>query len=144
MSINIQSERISASEYIDFLKRSNLGSQYPKERFEERIANLVQTVSISLVARNESDEIVGVLFALTDFAYWLWVTDLGVARDYEGQGIGRALMKKAHEEAGGEKDIAIYLVANEKAVPFYEKLGMKKSEEVMEYSHIEWTNFTVE
>ena len=144
MSINIQSERLSASEYIDFLKRTNLGSQYPKERFEERIAKLVQTVSISLVARNESGEIVGVLFALTDFAYWLWVTDLGVARDYEGQGIGRALMKKAHEEAGGEKDIAIYLVANEKAIPFYERLGMKKSEEVMEYSHIEWTNFTVE
>jgi len=144
MSINIQSERLSANEYIDFLKRTNLGSQYPKERFEQRIEKLVQTVSISLVARNESDEVVGVLFALTDFAYWLWVTDLGVARDYEGQGIGRALMKKAHEEAGGEKDIAIYLVANEKAVPFYERLGMKKSEEVMEYSHIEWTNFTVE
>lgn len=144
MAIKIQSERLSASEYIDFLKRTNLGSQYPKERFEERIAKLVQTVSISLVARNESGEVVGVLFALTDFAYWLWVTDLGVARDYEGQGIGRALMKMAHEEAGGEKDIAIYLVANENAIPFYEKLGMKKSEEVMEYSHIEWTNFTVE
>ena len=96
------------------------------------------------MARNENGEIVGVLFALTDFAYWLWVTDLGVVRDYEGQGIGRALMKHAHEEAGGEKDIAVYLVANEKAVPFYEKLGMKKSEEVMEYSHVEWTNFTVE
>lgn len=144
MSINIQSERLSANEYIDFLKRTNLGSQYPKERFEQRIEKLVQTVSISLVARNENGEMVGVLFALTDFAYWLWVTDLGVARDYEGQGIGRALMKRAHEEAGGEKDIAIYLVANEKAVPFYEKLGMKKSEEVMEYSHVEWTNFTVE
>ena len=144
MNFKIQSERLSASEYIDFLKRTNLGSQYPKERFEQRIEKLVQTVSISLVARNESGEIVGVLFALTDFAYWLWVTDLGVARDYEGRGIGRALMKKAHEEAGGEKDIAIYLVANEKAIPFYERLGMKKSEEVMEYSHIEWTNFTVE
>lgn len=144
MSINIQSERLSANDYIDFLKRTNLGSQYPKERFEQRIEKLVQTVSISLVARNENGEIVGVLFALTDFAYWLWVTDLGVARDYEGQGIGRALMKRAHEEAGGEKDIAIYLVANEKAVPFYEKLGMKKSNEVMEYSHVEWTNFTVE
>lgn len=143
MSINIQSERLSANEYIDFLKRTNLGSQYPKERFKQRIEKLVQTVSISLVARNENGEIVGVLFALTDFAYWLWVTDLGVARDYERRGIGRALMKRAHEEAGGEKDIAIYLVANEKAVPFYEKLGMKKSNEVMEYSHVEWTNFTV-
>ena len=144
MSIKIQPERLSPTEYIDFLKRTNLGSQYPKERFEQRIEKLVQTVSISLVARTEIGEIAGVLFALTDFAYWLWVTDLGVARDYEGQGIGRALMKRAHEEAGGEKDIAIYLVANEKAVAFYEKLGMKKSKEVMEYSHVEWTNFTVE
>ena len=144
MSINIQSERLSAGEYIDFLKRTNLGSQYPKERFEQRIEKLVQTVSISLVARNENGEIVGVLFALTDFAYWLWVTDLGVAREYEGRGIGRTLMKRAHEEAGGEKDIAVYLIANENAVPFYEKLGMKKSKEVMEYSHVEWTDFTVE
>ena len=59
MSINIQSERLSANAYIDFLKRTNLGSQYPKERFEQRIEKLVQTVSISLVARNENGEIVG-------------------------------------------------------------------------------------
>lgn len=144
MEIKIQRERLTATEYIDFLKRTNLGSQYPKERFVERIEKLVRTVSISLVARTESGEIAGVLLGLTDFAYWLWVTDIGVARAYEGQGIGRALMKRAHEEAGGEKDIAVYLVANDKAIPFYEKIGMKKSDEVMEYSHVEWTDFTVE
>ena len=66
----------------------------------------------------------GVLFGLTDFCYWLYVTDLGVDRDYEGRGIGTKLMRAAHELAGGEKDIALYLVANEKAVPFYQKLGM--------------------
>ena len=89
-------------------------------------------------------KVVGVLFGLTDFAYWLYVTDLGVDRDYEGQGIGKTLMKKAHEIAGGEKDIAVYLIANEDAIPFYEKIGMKLSDEVMEYSKIEWTDFTVE
>ena len=46
--------------------------------------------------------------------------------------------------AGGEKDIAVYLIANENAVPFYEKLGMKKADDVMQYNHIEWTEFTVE
>ena len=142
--IEIKEERISAEAYIDFLKRTNLGSQYPKERFAERIERLVQTVSISLVARNEAGMIVGTLFGLTDFAYWLYVTDLGVDRAYEGQGIGRRLMKMAHEIAGGEKDIAVYLIANEKAIPFYEKLGMKKANDVMQYNHIEWTEFTVE
>lgn len=143
-NIEIKEERLSAEEYIDFLKRTDLGSQYPKERFAERISKLVNTVSISLVARNENGFIVGVLFGLTDYAYWLYVTDLGVAREYEGQGIGRRLMKTALEKAGDEKDIAVYLIANENAIPFYEKLGMKKAEDVMQYNHIEWTEFTVQ
>ena len=140
----ITSERLSPEEYIDFLKRTDLGSQYPRERFEERIARLVNTVSISLTARNEEGLLIGVLFGLTDFAYWLYVTDLGIDRRYERQGIGRKLMQTAHEMAGGEKNIAVYLIANDQAVPFYEKLGMKKAEDVMQYNHIEWTDFTVE
>lgn len=142
MGIEYKEERLTAEEYIEFLSRTDLGSQYPKERFEQRIQKLVKNVSISLVAR-DGKKIAGVLFALTDFCYWLYVTDLGVDRDYERQGIGTALIKKAHEIAGGEKDIALYLVANENAVPFYQKLGMTKSTEVMEYNHIEWTDFTV-
>lgn len=142
--MEIKEERISAQEYIDFLKRTDLGSQYPKERFAERIARLVDNVSISLAARNESGLLVGVLFGLTDYAYWLYVTDLGVDRDYLRQGIGRRLMKTAHGIAGGEKDIAVYLIVNENAVPFYEKLGMKKADDVMQYNHIEWTEFTVQ
>ena len=142
--IKIREERITAEEYINFLKRTDLGSQYPKERFEERISKLVNNVTISLIARNENGLIVGVLFGLTDYAYWLYVTDLGVVRDYEGRGIGKQLMKTAHDIAGGEKDIAVYLIANENAVPFYEKLGMKKADDVMQYNHIEWTEFTVQ
>ena len=136
-------KRLTKDEYIEFLKRTNLGSQYPKERFEERIEKLVKNVSISLIAYDDN-KIVGVLFGLTDFSYWLYVTDLGVDRNYEGQGIGSTLIKKAHELAGGEKNIALYLVANNDAIGFYEKLGMTKSSEVMEYNKIDWTSFTVE
>ena len=143
-NITIREERISAEEYIDFLKRTDLGSQYPKERFYERIPKLVSNVSISLVARNKEGIAVGVLFGLTDFCYWLYVTDLGVDRNYERQGIASRLMKTAHKLAGGEKDIAVYLIANENAVPFYKKLGMKFSDDVMQYNHIEWTEWTVE
>ena len=141
---SITSERLTPSEYIDFLKRTDLGSQYPKERFDERIERLLKNASISLAARDDDGLLIGALLGLTDFAYWLYVTDLGVDRAYERQGIGRALMKKALEAAGGEKDIAVYLIANENAVPFYEKLGMKKADDVMQYNHIDWTEFTVE
>ncbi|MBR5182243.1 MAG: GNAT family N-acetyltransferase [Clostridiales bacterium] len=142
--ILIKEERISAEEYIEFLKRTDLGSQYPKERFYERISKLVNTVTISLVARNAEGFAVGVLFGLTDYCYWLYITDLGVDRNYERQGIATRLMKQAHELAGGEKDIAVYLIANEDAVPFYEKIGMKRADDVMKYNHIEWTQWTIE
>ena len=141
--ITIKEERISAEEYVEFLKRTDLGSQYPKERFEERTARLLKNASISLAARDEDGLLVGALLGLTDFAYWLFPTDLGVDRAYERQGIGKNLMKTALEKAGGEKDIAVYLIANENAVPFYEKLGMERADEVMRYNHIEWTEFTV-
>lgn len=141
--INIMEERLDAAEYVDFLKRTDLGSQYPRERFETRIPTLLLNASVSLAARNAEGLLVGALLGVTDFAYWLFVTDLGVARDYERQGIGRRLMKAALERAGGEKNIAVYLVANERAVPFYEKLGMKKADDVMQYNCVEWTPFTV-
>ena len=140
---SIARERLTAEEYIDFLKRTDLGSKYPRERFRERIARLLKNAPVSLAARNEEGRLIGVLLGLTDFAYWLYVTDLGVDRRYERQGIGKSLMQQALALSGGEKDIAVYLVANEKAVPFYEKLGMKKAEDVMQYNHVEWTEFTV-
>ena len=141
--VDIRSERLTAAEYIGFLARTDLGSQYPRERFETRIPKLLNNASLSLAARNEDGLLVGALLGLTDFAYWLYVTDLGVDRAYERQGIGRRLMREALNLAGGEKDIAVYLIANENAVPFYEKLGMKLSTDVMQYNHIDWTEFTV-
>ncbi|MBQ7455481.1 MAG: GNAT family N-acetyltransferase [Clostridia bacterium] len=141
--IAIRRERIFAAEYIDFLKRTDLGSQYPRERFEERIPRLLESASISLTARNASGLLVGALLGLTDFAYWLFVTDLGVDRAYARRGVGSKLMRAAHDLAGGEKDVAVYLVANEGAVPFYEKLGMERADDVIRYNHIEWTEFTV-
>lgn len=140
----IREERITAKEYINFLKNTDLGSQYPKERFEERINTLVNKVSISLVARNECNEIIGVCFGITDFAYWLFITDLGVVREYTGKGIGKALVTKLHELAGGTENIIMYTCVNENAIPFYEKIGMKKPDDVMVYNHVEWTDFVVE
>ena len=144
MKYTINEERLTAAEYIDFLKKTDLGSQYPKERFEERIDTLVHKASISLVARNEAGEIIGVCFGITDFAYWLFITDLGVIRECTGQGIGKALVKKLHELAGGIENIIMYTCANENAVPFYDKIGMTRPDDVMVYNRIEWTDFTVE
>ena len=105
---------------------------------------MVNKVSLSLVARSRDKEIIGVCFGITDFAYWLFITDLGVIRECTGQGIGTALVKKLHELAGGTKNIIMYTCVNENTVPFYEKIGMTQPNDVMVYNRIEWTDFTVE
>ena len=143
--IGISSERISAAEYIDFLKRTDLGSQYPKERFHERIEKLVKNAGVSLVARDESGKIVGVCFCITDFAYWMFITDLGIDRDFVRLGIGRRLVETALELAGGKENIIVYTCANRNAIPFYKSLGMSRaSDDVMEMNCVDWTEFTVE
>lgn len=142
-TFQFKQEYISAEEYIDFLKRSDLGQQYPKENFSSRINTLVKNVQISLVVRNAQGQIIGICFGLTDFAYWLMLTDLGVDRAYGRKGIGKILVETAHELAGGEKNIVLCAYVNDKAIPFYEKLGMKKSGDVMEKANIDWTPFEV-
>jgi GNAT superfamily N-acetyltransferase len=105
---------------------------------------LVNRASISLVARNDTGEIIGVCFGITDFAFWLFITDLGVVRECVGQGIGTALVRKLHERAGGEENIIMYTCFNENARGFYEKLGMTKPNDVVVLNKIQWTDLKVE
>ena len=150
MSYTIQQERLTPEVYIGFLRRTDLGSQYPKERFRERIATLVEKVSISLTARDDAGDLIGVGFGITDFAYWLFITDLGVVREWTGKGVGKALVREMHRiaggslDGGGEKNIIMYTCANENATGFYEKLGMVKPDDIYMYNKVEWTDFTVE
>lgn len=143
MDYTISEERLTPAAYIAFLAQSDLGSQYPAERFQERVARLVESVPISLTARDPAGRLVGVCLGLTDFAYWLFLTDLGVVRDCAGRGIGRALVKRALAAAGGEENIILYACAHPGALPFYRKIGMEPAQDVMVYDHIDWTPFTV-
>ena len=141
--VTVRSERLDAPTYIEFLSRTDLGSQYPQERFAERIGRLVRHADISLTARDGAGKLIGVCFGLTDFAYWLFISDLGVDRAWIHRGVGARLLQAAMTEAGGEHDIVMYTCANEDAVGFYEKQGMTRSTDVMEYNRVDWTPFTV-
>ncbi len=144
-NIVIQSERLTPEEYIEFLRHTDLGHQYPKERFESRIATLVEKTAISLTARSGEGLLVGILFAITDFSYWMFLTDLGIRREYVKRGIGKALVERAIEEAGGLENIIVYTCANDKAIPFYKKLGMEQGpKDVFVLNQVDWTDFVVE
>jgi hypothetical protein len=78
--------RPTSAEYIDFLRRSDLGRMYPKKDFVDRIGRLLENASATVTARHDS-QLVGVCLGVSDFAYFLFVTDLGVARGYERRGL---------------------------------------------------------
>lgn len=134
---------IKFKEYNDFLKRTDLGSQYPKEDFKKRIKKLLENCSLSITARNENNLLIGVCFGLTDFSYFLFLTDLGVDRNYTNKGIGKKLVDFAHREAGGEDNISIILLSNEKAIKFYKKCGYRTDSDLLLKPCKKWTKFIV-
>ncbi|SFI97441.1 GNAT family N-acetyltransferase [Planctomicrobium piriforme] len=132
----------TVDEFIDFLTRSDLGRQYPRQRFHERIEKLLRHASIQITARCEG-RLIGVCNGLTDFAYFLFITDLGVDRDFRRRGIGRRLLELARETAGGANDIAIITLSHSQSAAFYERCGLKEFPQVYGDDCREWDAFDV-
>ena len=136
-------DRLEFQEYMDFLKRCDLGSLYPKQNFENRIRTLIKNVYICITARNQNALLIGICFGITDCAYFLFLTDLGVDREYVGQGIGKKLLSLAHQKTGGEDDITITTISSENAIGFYESCGMRSKKELVVKYCTEWEEFVV-
>ncbi|MCW5943524.1 MAG: GNAT family N-acetyltransferase [Fimbriimonadaceae bacterium] len=116
-------ERLAFGEYLEFLTRTDLGSQYPSDRFQDRIAGLLKSASVCVTAR--AGRLVGVCLAITDWNYFVFITDLGVDRAFVGQGIGRRLLELAIEQIGDVDELTVVTLSNEEAVGFYRKQGME-------------------
>lgn len=86
---------------------------------------------------------VAICFELTDFAYWLFLADLGVDLRYERKGIGKQLVTLAQEPAEGENETVRLACATDSAIPFYEKVGMNQATDSMIKGAISLTSFDV-
>lgn len=117
------SGRPTAAEWLDFLRRSDLGALYPRQRFAERFPRMLRNVDVTTTAR-DGDLLVGLVAGLTDFAYFLFLTDTGVARGYERRGIGRRLVEMAVAASGGARDICAVTWSNPAAAAFYRRCGL--------------------
>ena len=83
----------------------------------------LQNSSIAIIAReNASRKIVGFVTVLTDQVLFAYVSALEVLPEFQGRGIGKALVEAALERT---KDVyAIDLVCDPEVQPFYEKCGL--------------------
>jgi predicted N-acetyltransferase YhbS len=121
--VNYQLEpNLTVDEFIDVLVRSTLAERRPVSD-RETIRQMLAHADIVLTARQEG-RLVGVSRAITDFSYCTYLSDLAVDEAYQGQGIGRELIRRTHEAAGLKT--SLILLAAPKAETYYPHIGLTK------------------
>lgn len=92
----------------------------------ERIGRMIEHAD-ELYTAWDQDRLVGLVRAVTDYAYCCYISDLAVDRDYQGYGIGKQLVRLLKETLG-EDEIQYVLTSTSKAAGFYEKIGFEKAD----------------
>lgn len=118
-------DRLTATEFVDVLRRSGLAERRPVDDLG-RMEKMLTGADLIATARNDCGLLCGVGRALTDFAYCTYLADLAVDEKYQRQGIGRKLLRLIHESAG--LDTRLILLAAPKAVSYYPYIGMERHE----------------
>ena len=113
---------LGAAEFVDVLVRSTLAERRPVGD-PDRIARMLSNASLVLTARATEGLLIGVSRAITDYSYCTYLSDLAVDEAWQGQGIGRELIRLTHE-AGGVEGLLVLLAAP-KSRSYYPHIGMQ-------------------
>lgn len=112
---------LSADEFVDVLRRSTLAERRPVDD-RARIADMLENADLIVTARDEAGLLVGISRAVTDFSYCCYLSDLAVDEAFQGQSIGRELIRRTHGAAG--PGTTLILIAAPKAKTYYPHIGM--------------------
>jgi predicted N-acetyltransferase YhbS len=112
---------LSVDEFIDVLVRSTLAERRPVEN-RPQIEAMLRQADVIVTARVEG-LLVGVSRAITDFCYATYLSDLAVDEQFQGQGIGRELIRRTHAAAGLQT--MLVLLAAPRARSYYPHIGMQ-------------------
>ena len=113
---------LSVNEFIDVLVRSTLAERRPVHD-RTVIEGMLRKADVIVTARVEG-LLVGVSRAITDFSFCTYLSDLAVDEKFQGQGIGKELIRRTHEGAG--LHTTLILLAAPKAQTYYPHIGMTK------------------
>lgn len=113
---------LGADEFIAVLRASTLAERRPVDD-RARIERMLRNADVLVTARR-GGALVGVSRAITDFSFCTYLSDLAVARDFQGRGIGRELIRRTHEAAGLQTKLI--LLAAPRAATYYPHIGMAR------------------
>jgi GNAT superfamily N-acetyltransferase len=116
-------DALGPDEFIDVLRRSGLAERRPVAD-RARIGAMLKNADLIVTARSDSSLLVGVARCLTDFSFCCYVSDLAVDKDWQGKGLGTALLDRCAAEAG---ELArLFLLSAPGVEGFYERIGMTR------------------
>jgi len=115
---------LTVAEFIDVLVRSTLAERRPVND-PDTMQKMIANAGVIMAARIDG-LLVGVSRAITDFSYCTYLSDLAVDVKYQGQGIGRELIRRTHEAAG--LGTTLILLSAPRAQTYYPHIGMTKHE----------------
>ena len=116
MEYHVDDCALEAEEFLGFASRVWPGD------YEEEKTRAALTRTLNITAR-DGGRLAGCLRILTDGYFFGTITELLVLPEYQGRGVGRALLRLAREHA----PTLLYFGAQPGVEGFYEKNGCKRS-----------------
>jgi ribosomal protein S18 acetylase RimI-like enzyme len=131
---------LSVAEFIDVLERSSLAERRPVTDLK-RIGTMLENADIIVTAR-AGGVLVGVARSVTDFSYCCYLSDLAVDLQWQGRGIGTALMARTKSAAmeGFGDGVRCILLSAPAAISFYEKVGLERHPNCFDFTDLAFTN----
>jgi GNAT superfamily N-acetyltransferase len=114
---------IDLDDMIELYVDSTLGERRPVGE-RDRMARMLEEANLVITAWDD-DLMVGISRSVTDWVYSTYLSDLAVRADYQGQGIGKELVRRTR---AATPQAMVILLAAPKAVDYYPKIGMTRHE----------------
>jgi GNAT superfamily N-acetyltransferase len=112
---------IDVDEMIEVYIDSTLGERRPVAE-RERMSRMLGEANLVVTAWDGAT-MVGISRSITDWVFCTYLSDLAVRQAYQGQGIGKELIRRTREET---PEATVILLSAPKAVDYYPKIGMTR------------------
>ncbi|WP_208853116.1 GNAT family N-acetyltransferase [Streptomyces albofaciens] len=110
---------LDVGEAAALYRASTLAERRPVED-AERFTRMLAGANLVVTARTEDGRLIGIARSMTDGAYATYLSDLAVDAEFQGQGVGRDLIRVTREAAPQAK---LILLSAPGAVGYYPHIG---------------------
>ncbi|HJQ91536.1 MAG TPA: GNAT family N-acetyltransferase [Acidimicrobiia bacterium] len=112
---------LDLDDMIELYVDSTLGERRPVGD-ERRMARMLEEADLVITAW-DGNLMVGISRCVTDWVYCTYLSDLAVRAEYQGQGIGKELVRLTREAT---PEATVILLAAPAAVDYYPRIGMTR------------------